>query len=76
VVLLDGLYAPALGGVVKVLRRHHKHIIVVVKNDKREFLQDARGLFQMESPKTFTEGKALYQQWDVEGLTTPAEGGA
>lgn len=68
VVLLDSLYARA--PVVEVLRQHHKHIIVVVKNEHRELLQDARGLFQMQSPKTFTRGKTFYQQWDIEGLTS------
>lgn len=68
VILLDSLYARA--PVVEVLRRHGKDIIVVVKDEHRELLRDARGLFQMESPKTFTEGKTLYQQWDIEGLTS------
>jgi hypothetical protein len=68
VVLLDGLYARA--PVVEVLRRHSKHIIVVVKDENRELLRDARGLFQMQSPKTSTEGKTVYRQWDIEGLTS------
>lgn len=66
VVMFDSLYARA--PVVKLLRQRHKDIIVVLKDERRELLQDARGLCQLERPKEFTKGRTRYQQWDIEGF--------
>lgn len=68
VVILDSLYARA--AVVKWLLKHHKEVIAVLKDERRDLLQDAKGLFQVESPKEFTRGRTHYQQWDIEGFTT------
>jgi len=45
-------------------------VIVVLKDERRDLLQDARGLFETEPPKEFTRGRTHYQQWDMEGFTT------
>ena len=68
VLLLDSLYARA--PVVKLSVAHHKDVIVVLKDERRDLLQDARGLFETEPPKEFTRGRTHYQQWDMEGFTT------
>lgn len=68
VLLLDSLYAKA--PVVRLLLDHHKDVVVVLKDERRDLLQDARGLFQSQPPKEFTRGRTHYQQWDVEGFTT------
>ena len=67
VVILDSLYARA--AVVKLLLKHHKDVIPVLKDERRDLLQDARGLFDVEPPKEFTRGRTHYQQWDIEGFT-------
>jgi len=68
VVILDSLYARA--AVVKLLLKHHKDVIPVLKDERRDLLQDAKGLFEVEPPKEFTRGRTHYQQWDIEGFTT------
>ncbi len=68
VMMFDSLYARA--PVVKLLLQHHKDVTVVLKDERRELLQDARGLCRLERPKEFTKGRTLYQQWDIEGFTS------
>lgn len=73
VLLLDSLYAKA--PVVRWFIEHHKEVVIVLKDQHRDLLQDARGLFQTQPPKEFTMGRTLYQQWDLEGFTTWPEVG-
>jgi len=68
VVIFDSLYARA--PVVKLLLQHGKHVIAVLKDERRDLLQDARALFEVEPPQEFQPGRTLYQQWDMEGFTT------
>ena len=68
VVSLDALYAKA--PVIKLLLKHKKDAIVVLKDERRSLLQDARGLFQAVAPKEFKRGNTTYQQWDIDGFET------
>jgi hypothetical protein len=51
-VLSDSLYAGA--PMVGLSLAHRKDVIVVLKDQRRELLQDARGLRETELPKEFT----------------------
>jgi hypothetical protein len=67
-VVADGLYVRA--PLVSLLRRHHKHVLFVLKDERRDLLKDARGIFAGQAPIVVRE-KALERQiWDVEDLTT------
>lgn len=66
ILLGDGLYPQAR--LFKLLRRHHKHALVVLKDDRRDVLKDARGLFRYSRPITFREGRTVYVCRDVEDL--------
>lgn len=66
ILLGDGLYPQAR--IFKLLRRHNKHIIAVLKDDRRDLLKDARGLFNDCRQVSFKEGCTLYQCRDVENL--------
>jgi hypothetical protein len=66
ILLGDGLYPQAR--LFKLLRRHHKHAIVVLKDDRRDLLKDARGLFRYSRRITYQEGRTLYGCRDVENL--------
>lgn len=65
-VVADGLYARA--EFFKLALAHHKEIIAVLKDERRDLLGDARSLFQEIEPVTFLKGKTRYHCWDVEGL--------
>jgi hypothetical protein len=66
ILLGDGLYPQAR--LFKLLRCHHKHAIVVLKDDRRDVLKDARGLFRDCPQITYREGRTVYQCRDVEDL--------
>jgi hypothetical protein len=59
----DGLYAQ--GRVFTLLARHGKHGLMVLKDEKRDLLKDARGLFAAEPSKTVWRGKTRCQVWDI-----------
>jgi len=68
VVVADGLYARA--DFFQQVLAHHKDIIAVLKDERRDLLTDARSLFDPVKPVTFVQGKTRYQCWDIEGLTS------
>ena len=68
ILLGDGLYPQAR--IFKLLRRHGKHAIAVLKDERRDVLVDARALFPRRSRHTFTRGKTTFRLWDVEHLTS------
>jgi len=72
-VIGDGLYLEA--PFVCFLREHHKDVILVLKDERRELLQDALGIFAVEEPEVVREGSLTRRIWDVEELTSwPALG--
>jgi hypothetical protein len=66
ILLGDGLYPQAR--LFKLLRRHGKHALVVLKDERRDVLKDARGLFGPKPQRTFRSGATAYRCWDVEDL--------
>jgi hypothetical protein len=68
VVTLDGLYAS--GSLVKLLRAHGKHVVIVLKNEERDLFEDAKSLFARTPPRHVTRGNTQYQLWDLEEFST------
>lgn len=68
VVMADGLYARA--PFFKKVVAHGKQIIAVLKDDRRDLLQDAMGLFRQEPPIVVRDDRMTRQCWDVEALTS------
>jgi len=62
-VLADGLYLRA--PFVSLLRRHHKHVLLVLKDERRDLLQDARGIFQGQVPEVFDD-HPVTRRWEIE----------
>lgn len=63
-VVADGLYLRA--HFFDLLLAHGKHIIAVLKDERRELIQDAKSLFQYEEPLIQVEGSTTRQMWDIE----------
>lgn len=59
----DGLYPQAR--LFKLLRQHGKHALVVLKDERRDLLQDARGLFGPQPHASFASATTRYQCWDI-----------
>ena len=68
VVVADGLYARA--PFFKTVTAHGKHVIAVLKDDRRDLLQDALNLFNRQQPVVYQEKAVKMQWWDIEGFTT------
>jgi len=68
IILADALYARS--PLVNFLLDHRKHLIVVLKDDRRDIYQDACGLFSRHAPSkgSFRTRDCLW--WDQENLTT------
>jgi hypothetical protein len=49
---------------------HGKHAMAVLKNDRRDLLQDARRLFEDQPPTVVQDASPRRQCWDMEGFTT------
>jgi hypothetical protein len=68
VVVADGLYLEA--PFFNLFLEHGKHIIAVLKDERRDLMEDARGLFQQEEPLVQIEGNLKREIWDIEGFTS------
>ena len=66
VVVADGLYAQA--PFFKTVIAHGKQVIAVLKDDRRDLLQDAMGVFCQELPFVFQQDGVTRQCWDIEGF--------
>ena len=66
ILLGDGLYPQAR--IFKLLRKHGKHAIVVLKDERRDVLEDARSLFPKKPSLSYNENGVSYQCWDVDNL--------
>lgn len=67
-ILADGLYLRA--NFFKLALKHGKHIITVLKDERRDLLKDARGLFGAEDSHTHQDGKVKRECWDIEHFTS------
>ena len=63
-ILADGLYARS--PFFKLAINHGKDVIAVLKDDRRDLLKDARGLFKREKPTVYQEGTVQKECWDIE----------
>lgn len=68
VLLADALYAEA--PFINFLSSRHKHVLVVLKDDRRDLYQDVLALFELEPPKTGRYRSRQCLWWDVEDLTS------
>lgn len=74
IVMADGLYARA--PFFKKVVEHGKHVIAVLKDDRRDLFQDAMGIISQEQPILVRDGNITRQCWDVEELDSwPQFGG-
>jgi len=71
VVVVDGLYAQA--PFFQLVRRAGKHVVAVLKDPRRDLLQDAQGLFRVLTPQIRYRGRTRCQVWDQEGFTSWSE---
>lgn len=49
---------------------HRKYVLTVLKDERRDLLQDAKQLFEQMEPARSQHGRCLRQCWDLEGFTT------
>ena len=49
---------------------HGKHALAVLKNDRRDLLQDAQRLFEDQLPRVVQDASPRRECWDLEGFTT------
>jgi hypothetical protein len=69
IILADGLYARA--PFIKMVLKNRKGMIAVLKDERRDLLQDARGLFASTEPCiTYEDNGITYQCWDIEHFTS------
>ncbi len=67
-ILADGLYVRA--NFFKLALKHGKDVIAVLKDDRRDLLQDAYGLFQTQEPMVYQCGNTVRRCWDIEHFTS------
>ncbi len=68
VIVADALYADSR--VFNWALDHGKDVLAVLKDERRDLLQDARGLFDRTAPATVTNEYGQCQYWDAEGFTS------
>ena len=68
VVMGDALYADSR--FFNWALEHGKEAMAVLKNERRDLYQDARGLFEHSEPVLFPGHPVHHACWDVEGFTT------
>ncbi len=66
VVVADGLYLRA--DVFNFVTRRGKHILAVLKDERRDLMKDARALFDGLPPEVLWRGKTRCECWDIEGF--------
>src|ERR1039457_3549011 len=67
-IIADGLYAQA--PFFKMAIKHGKDVIAVLKDDRRDLLKDARGLFKQEQSEVYQELQVRQECWDIENFTS------
>ncbi len=68
IVTLDALYAS--GPLVKLLVKKGKHAVIVLKDEQRDLMEDARSLFARMEPEVITCGGKRQLLWDLEHFAT------
>ena len=65
-ILADGLYTRA--NFFKLALKHAKDVITVLKDERRDLLKDAQGLFKTENSHVYQDRKVKRECWDIEGF--------
>jgi len=68
VVVVDGLYLRA--DFFELVLAHGKHIVAVLKDERRDLMEDVRGLFPLERPLIERRGNTQRMMWDIEGCSS------
>ena len=68
VVVVDGLYLRA--PFFNLLLNHGKDVIAVLKDERRDLLEDARGLFKSEDSVVEISENIRREMWDIEDFTS------
>jgi len=68
VVLVDALYLTS--PFFKFLSYHDKDVVCVLKDERRDLMEDATSIFKREPPVLIGDGTVEKRAWDVEGLTS------
>ncbi len=68
VVLVDALYLTS--PFFKFLLAHGKNVVCVLKDERRDLMEDATSIFKREPPVLVGDGTVEKRLWDVEGLTS------
>lgn len=67
-ILADGLYLQA--NFFRLALKHGKDVIAVLKDERRDLLKDAQGLFKVEPSSVHQDGKVKRECWDIEYFTS------
>jgi len=68
ILTMDGLYASS--SLVKLLLSHGKHVVIVLKDERRDLFEDAQSLFEVMEPERFSRCEKSYRVWDLEEFQT------
>lgn len=68
VLLADGLYANA--PFINFLREQGKHLLAVLKDDRRDVVKDVRGMCPLIAPEILRHGTGTRKYWDIAQLTS------
>ena len=68
VVVMDALYARQ--NVVEAALSYKKDVVIVLKDERRDLYQDAKGLFKHSEYQTGKQNNVSYQLWDSEHFTS------
>jgi len=49
---------------------HGKDVVAVLKDDRRDLMKDAMGIFKTIKPEEETRKKLYRQMWDMDGFTS------
>ncbi len=72
-VVADALYADPR--FFKFVRERGKHVLAVLKNEKRDLIRDVRSLCEVRAPVEIFSGKRKCQCWDVDELESWPQAG-
>ena len=68
IVTADAIYANAR--FLDLLKKHHKHLVAVLKENHPDLLKDAKALFWGQEPVCTKQGNTELQRWDIQGFNT------
>lgn len=68
VVTVDALYLTA--PFIKLVVSHSKDIVCVLKDERRDLMEDSLGIFNSQKPQVIINKSDHYQRWDEENFTS------